>query len=121
MMNTEQKTYNGWTNYETWCVNLHITNEQSTQQYWQDAAEESWKSAEDTTSRPHCWTRSEDARIRLADLLKESHHPNHTYGEAAEKLPLMWQDMLGAAFDEVDWMEIANVLLSYVEEYEPID
>jgi len=26
------KKYNGWTNYETWCVNLWLTNEASTEQ-----------------------------------------------------------------------------------------
>ena len=26
------KTYNGWTNYETWCVNLWLTDEASTEQ-----------------------------------------------------------------------------------------
>ena len=26
-MTTETKTYNGWQNYETWCVNLWLTNE----------------------------------------------------------------------------------------------
>lgn len=25
----EKPTYNGWPNYETWCVHLHITNTQS--------------------------------------------------------------------------------------------
>ncbi len=29
-MTMETKTYNGWTNYETWCVNLWLTNEPST-------------------------------------------------------------------------------------------
>jgi len=26
------KTYNNWTNYETWCVNLWLTNEEGTSQ-----------------------------------------------------------------------------------------
>jgi hypothetical protein len=27
-MKDEKETYNGWSNYETWCVNLWLTNEE---------------------------------------------------------------------------------------------
>jgi len=32
-------TYNGWTNYETWCVNLWLDNDQGTQEMVQDICE----------------------------------------------------------------------------------
>jgi hypothetical protein len=32
------QTYNGWTNYETWLVNLWIDNSEGEQQYWHDRA-----------------------------------------------------------------------------------
>ena len=33
-------TYNGWTNYETWCVALWIDNEEPTQRYWHEQAQQ---------------------------------------------------------------------------------
>lgn len=34
----DTKKYNGWTNYETWAVNLHLTNDQKTNQDLHDLA-----------------------------------------------------------------------------------
>ena len=34
------KGYNGWSNYETWSVMLLIDNEQGSQAYWQEVAED---------------------------------------------------------------------------------
>ena len=30
------KSYNGWKNFETWVVNLWLTNEQYPYEYWMD-------------------------------------------------------------------------------------
>lgn len=32
--------YNGWTNRETWCLNLHIDSDQGLHDYWMEKAEE---------------------------------------------------------------------------------
>jgi len=29
-----EEEYNGWTNYETWALNLHLTNDRDTYDYW---------------------------------------------------------------------------------------
>lgn len=107
-MATESKTYNGWTNYETWCVNLWLTNDQGSYTYWNDAAQEEWESPSKTSQH---WTRSEAARFSLADRLKN---------ELEESQPdlgaSVWADMLGAAFAEVDWDEIADHFLEECED-----
>jgi len=41
------KEYNGWTNYETWLVKLWIDNEQGSQDYWIERAEQNVKDDED--------------------------------------------------------------------------
>jgi len=33
-----EETYNGWANYETWALYLHITNDADTYNYWTNKA-----------------------------------------------------------------------------------
>jgi hypothetical protein len=35
-----EKTYNGWTNYETWLVKLWIDNDEGSYHYWTERARE---------------------------------------------------------------------------------
>jgi len=37
---SDKKEYNGWSNYNTWKVALNLSNDQSTQEYYQDAIKE---------------------------------------------------------------------------------
>lgn len=34
-----EKRYNGWANYETWCVHLWLSNDEPTYRYWREEAE----------------------------------------------------------------------------------
>jgi hypothetical protein len=83
------KTYNGWTNYETWCVNLHLSNEQSEQEYWEQLARDCLE-ADDY-----------DAQFNLAGLMEEG------VGEACPELPGLYGDLIRASLSEVNWNEIA--------------
>ena len=56
-------SYNGWTNYETWVVNLWIDNEQGSQDFIRETAKEIYAEAKATDS----WTREESARFCLSD------------------------------------------------------
>ena len=88
-----KKEYNGWTNYETWLVKLWIDNEQGSQEYWQERAEDNVK-------------RDEDGDIRaLAEELKDQHE------EMLPKLEGFAADLMNAALSEVDWHEIAGSLI----------
>lgn len=82
---SKDRSYNGWSNYETWCVALWIDNEES----MQSEAHEMGERAID----PH----------RLADALK-----NWIEEMQPDLGASMWADMLGAAMSEVDWREIAE-------------
>lgn len=92
--------YNGWTNYETWCVKLHMDNEECSQRYWERETKEALRNFEGP----------EDAADRLADYLKDWHEEEL----AACKAPGVYGDLLRAAMSEVNWHEIARNL---VEDY----
>jgi len=93
----ERKEYNGWTNYETWCVNLWLTNEQGSDEYWRENAREAWENAAD---HPSYLTRSEKARHALADMLKDQVSDSEMCPLLSEAS--MYSDLLGAALSEVD-------------------
>jgi hypothetical protein len=106
------RTYNGWTNYETWNIHLWLTNEQGTDSYWREAAKELWDAAGEETHE--VWTRSENARFTLADRLKDEIEDGNPLLDEAS----MYQDLLSAAISEADWAEIANAFLDGIEGYE---
>lgn len=103
-------TYNGWKNYETWCVHLWLTNDESTDGYWRAAARAEWTYTED--ERPEYLSRSEAARIAVADQMKDE------LEKAAPDLDGMWADLLAAALSEVEWQDIADAFLADCEGYE---
>jgi len=93
----EDKKCNGWTNYETWNVNLWIGEGSS--DYWSEIASEVYCESEADTS----FSRAERATLDFSDRLKS---------EIEESLPdlgaSMAADLLGAAMSEVNWYEIAE-------------
>lgn len=84
--------YNGWTNYETWVVNLWIDNEEGSYTYWREVAAEATDIAE------------------LSGALKDYHE------EALPEVEGFAADLLGAAMSEVNWDEIAAHLIEEVAE-----
>lgn len=103
-------TYNGWTNYETWLVNLWMDNEQGSQEFFREQARRIYGFA---TADPGGWfTREETARFRLADWLKEYHEDNRP------EMPTcgLYYDLLSGALSEVNWNEIARHYIEAIEE-----
>jgi hypothetical protein len=98
-----EKTYNGWTNYETWCVNLWIGNDQGSE-------EQARELTLDAVKRHG----KDDAPWHLADEFK-----GWITDEAPDLGATLYADLLGAALSEVDWVEIAEGYLdAYAEESE---
>ena len=100
--------YNGWTNYETWAVNLWLMNDQGSADYWYEVAEHIYEESE----ADHPFTRDEIAERMVAAQLKD---------EIAESSPLaedasMYSDLLTAALGEVNYNEIARHLVESVKE-----
>ena len=96
-----RKEYNGWTNYETWCVNLWMGNGEGSQAYFSEMAEEAVKRNRDDMDR---------AKWELAESIKAYHE------EALPDVQGFAADLLGAALSEVDWDEIAGNLIDNAKE-----
>ena len=105
-----KQEYNGWTNYETWAVNLWMDNAEGSQRHYAEKAQEAY----DNAKACRVFTRKERATSDLADVLKDEHE------EAAEALEgvngTVFADLLGAAMSEVDWYSIAEHLMAEVTE-----
>jgi hypothetical protein len=78
-------SYNGWSNYETWCVNLWLENEPGTYEDKRDII----RRARDK------WAAAQGLKSYAQDLLPDLG-------------PSFAADLLQAAFDDVDWQEIVD-------------
>lgn len=107
------KEYNGWTNYETWVVNLWMDNEEGTYDYWREVAQEIHNDLEEPTNS---MTKMDEAVYLLADRLKDYHEEQKDEILSNANLSAsVWADLLGAALSETNWREIAEHLLENVE------
>lgn len=112
MSTTEDKKYNGWTNYETWNVKLWMDNDEGSYHHFTELAQDCYDAAEVEKS----FTREERAALNLADALKDE------FQEACPDLGAScWADLLSAALSEVNWYEIAEHLIEEVDKDEEID
>lgn len=110
-------TYQGWTNYETWAVNLWISNDQGSEEYWGAIALECWEDAPEIRQvRERTWTREEAPVFLLADRLKsEFEEGKDNLLDETKQSSSVWADLLGAALSEVNWQEIARHMIDDVD------
>lgn len=94
-----EKTYNGWTNYETWCTNLWLDNEEYTHSYCREVARDNCEL--------HFVDNTEDEKLQAVreteDTIKD-----FVESELIPQLQGLAADLLGAALSEVNWSEIAE-------------
>ena len=83
--------YNGYKNYETWCVNLWLDNEPSTQNDMVELAKQY------RGRGPYELARA------IKNYIKERKPEATEWG--------LFDDLLGAALSEVDWYELADYWL----------
>lgn len=88
-------SYNGWTNYETWCANLWVDQDSG---YWHEHAQDI------AVQKDHD---KDEATYEMARVM-ESY-----YDEMSPDTDGMYADLLSASMSRINWYEIAG---HYVDE-----
>jgi hypothetical protein len=101
-------SYNGWSNYETWVVNLWLGNDEGSYNTCRSLAERCFEEA----VADEVFSRKERACYQLANELKEMVEDGSPLAGDAS----VYTDLLNAAMSEVNWKEIANGLLQEIDD-----
>ncbi len=93
-----EKTYSGWSNYETWCTNTWISNDEGIYDMVREEVDNSLKND------------SEDYEVAdvIKGLIEELRDREHKMNFG------LFDDLLTASLDVVNWREIAGY---YVDEW----
>lgn len=94
--------YNGWTNYETWCVRMWMSNDPGEEMHWYAECEELMQEMEGESSKKIVWA--------LGAKMQEH------YYDSIPEVEGMWADLLSAALGECNWDEIASHIVDDVKE-----
>ena len=95
-------TYNGWSNYETWCVHLWLTNEPN------DWDEQAWQCVQQCID-------DNDSDIKATAAYNLGEHIKEMVEESAPTVSGLFADLLNAAIGAVDWREIGAAFVDEVE------
>ena len=92
--------YNGWTNYETWCVKLWIDNDQSMQEMYIERAGELLRNPErgEGFARAPSHSLADQMRLDFEEATPE-------FGNN------VFSDLLNSALSSVNWNEIAEAFV----------
>ena len=102
-MTKQDVEYNGWTNYETWNVNLWLQNTNGSQEFWYAQAREIL-----VKHGPR------EAVLILARQLETQFDEEADY-LIDDRRPCCVIDLLRASLREVNWQEIVDHLLEEVQ------
>ena len=104
-------TYNGWTNYETWCVGMYLDGNytgEGTYLYTIEVVEQAMTDVE-----PNRYATPEQrTRWSVANALQSMLEDDDDLGSADG----LATDLLGAAWSRVNWYELADAWIDSVTE-----
>jgi hypothetical protein len=101
------QSYNGWSNYETWCVNLWLTNEEGSDSYCRELAQQCIEDAFDEDN--------DDATIQDAATQAMAGQLESYHDEFMPEVSGVFKDLLMASLGAVNWHEIASNFVAEVE------
>lgn len=105
-MSSTGTAHEGWSNWPTWAVNLWLTNDEGSHEYWTQVAREvlveSEANAAGTSSPDPTGIRLEAARDLAERMRTELDEQSPDLGAT------LWADLLAFALGEVDWHELAT-------------
>lgn len=107
-MTEPDSSYNGWSNYETWIVNLWLGNDEGSYNTCRSLAQRCFEEA----VADQVLSRKERACYQLAKELKEMIEDGNPLASEAS----VYADLINASLSEVNWKEVANSLLGEVAE-----
>ena len=83
-------SYNGWSNYETWCANLWVDQESD---YWREHAQDIVRQEDND---------KDNATYELSRVM------DSYYEEFRPEVEGMYADLLLASMSQINWYEIAT-------------
>ncbi len=103
---SNEKQYNGWTNYETWSYFTWISNEESTSNFYNETAAQFYEDAEPSAPL----TKKDVAVYNMADFMKS---------KVNDENPLLdnsgyYLDILQAGIDSINFDEVAAAFIEAV-------
>ena len=107
-----ENSYQGWNNYETWLVSLHIDNDQSLSEMM-DEQLESFISEHTLTETADDGTEKEvfdkdEHTGELAHVLKDWFEEMMEEFSPTDSMPCFYRDCIQSVLGSVDWYEIAQ-------------
>lgn len=99
--------YQGWTSYATWAVALWLNNEEPSYRHWRERGRELATKYPANVSQAGLEHEYKTLRVALADELEA------TLEAGMPELSGFWGDLLRSAWEDVNWVEIAD---SFLEE-----
>lgn len=96
--------YNGWTNYETWAVNLWLDNDEGSQEMTREWTLQAIQEVKARSPHPFEITPERQTVHLLVEILKSWIEENNPFYDN----PSLYSDLLSAAISEVNWYEIAE-------------
>jgi hypothetical protein len=102
-------TYNGWSNYETWAVSMYLDGNYTGSDTYEQAIETVRDALERSTF--NVLSGQMNDRYEVSQALKD-----WVRGENENEDASLAADLLGAAFDAVNWYELADAWIQNLSE-----
>ncbi len=106
--------YNGWYNWETWSMNLHITNDSGVNNFWYETAKNYLQAQIDSDECEHeAWSEEwvRDVSYKLSetmkDVIEEELVDEVNYRKQETFSALLVRQFMNGCLSEVNWDEIA--------------